>query len=558
MKTLAALASWMSSAVNASAVGLASALSLVAGCSGAAAADGARSDDGAGEVLAGGEAGEGTGAAAPNDGRVGTTHVSFDAFEATVFREPDTGVYIVNGDTPVDDVKKLREFYERFVQQGALIVDNEGGQDSKWSNEEKRKLTYCVSDAFGARKAQVLRAMAVATEGWSAIADVNFVYVPSQDANCSRRNPDVLFDVSPVDVGGQYLARAFFPGQNRATRSVLVDTSSFQLQAPLTLEGILRHELGHALGFRHEHTRTEAGRCFEDTNWRALTPYDSRSVMHYPQCNGQNSWALEFSQQDAVGVAALYGAPRDPSQGGNPPGGGGQGGGGQGGGGSATGGSTPGGGSEPAPLGEPATASATGKIAAGDFQVSEAVSVVPGTTLRVALTGTGDADLYVRFGAAPTLTAFDCRPYRSTSEESCTLTVPEGQSRAFFGIRGYTASEYSLRASYMKPATPAGGGTTQTKRFTGAVVEGRANFLGPFNVAPGTVFEVAMAGRGDADLYVRFGADPTRTQFDCRPYLDTAYESCRVVVPAGATRAHVAVDGATDAEYEVAVRYVER
>jgi serine protease len=36
--------------------------------------------------------------------------------------------------------------------------------------------------------------------------------------------------------------------------------------------------------------------------------------------------------------------------------------------------------------------------------------------------GTGDADLYVRFGSAPTLTAYNCRPYRNGNNETCTFT----------------------------------------------------------------------------------------------------------------------------------------
>ncbi|MDI3287927.1 hypothetical protein QHF83_31735 [Polyangium sp. 15x6] len=60
---------------------------------------------------------------------------------------------------------------------------------------------------------------------------------------------------------------------------------------------------------RVEHTRPEAGACFEDNNWRGLTSYDSGSVMHYPQCNGTNSWALTLTTKDKQGAASLYGAP---------------------------------------------------------------------------------------------------------------------------------------------------------------------------------------------------------------------------------------------------------
>ncbi len=68
----------------------------------------------------------------------------------------------------------------------------------------------------------------------------------------------------------------------------------------------MRHELGHTIGLRHEHTRPESGTCFEDNNWRALTSYDAASVMHYPQCNGSNNGDLNLTAADKAGVAALY------------------------------------------------------------------------------------------------------------------------------------------------------------------------------------------------------------------------------------------------------------
>jgi hypothetical protein len=75
---------------------------------------------------------------------------------------------------------------------------------------------------------------------------------------------------------------------------------------PFTLSGVLRHELGHVLGFRHEHTRPEAGTCFEDDSWIPLTPYESDSVMHYPQCNGTNFGDLVITAGDAAGARAAY------------------------------------------------------------------------------------------------------------------------------------------------------------------------------------------------------------------------------------------------------------
>ena len=61
-----------------------------------------------------------------------------------------------------------------------------------------------------------------------------------------------------------------------------------------------------------------------------------------------------------------------------------------------------------------------------------------------AMTGTGDADLYVRAGTAPTTSAYDCRPYQGNSTESCTITLTSA-SVVHIMIRGYAAtSAYTL------------------------------------------------------------------------------------------------------------------
>ncbi|MDI3284468.1 M57 family metalloprotease [Polyangium sp. 15x6] len=234
--------------------------------------------------------------------------ITWEEFKANAYQEPDTGVYIVDGDTPMFSEAELEAFYLEHVQQGALAVMTQGGSDVKWDSATALNITYCISTSFGSRYSAVVNAMNTATGAWEGAANVNFVHKSDQDANCSAQNKNVIFDVRPVNVGGQYLARAFFPNTKRNGRNVLIDNTAFTSQG-ISLDGVLRHELGHALGFRHEHTRPEAGACFEDNNWRGLTPYDSGSVMHYPQCNGTNSWALNLTSQDKAGAASLYGAP---------------------------------------------------------------------------------------------------------------------------------------------------------------------------------------------------------------------------------------------------------
>ncbi len=62
--------------------------------------------------------------------------------------------------------------------------------------------------------------------------------------------------------------------------------------------------------------------------------------------------------------------------------------------------------------------------------------------------GTGDADLYVRRGARPTTTTFDCRPYLQGNTESCNLSNPAADVW-HVSIRAYSSfSGVTLTVSY--------------------------------------------------------------------------------------------------------------
>ena len=62
--------------------------------------------------------------------------------------------------------------------------------------------------------------------------------------------------------------------------------------------------------------------------------------------------------------------------------------------------------------------------------------------------GSGDADLYTRFGSRPTLAEFDCRPYHNGNNETCSQPVPQ-PGQWYIGLRGYrTFSGVTLSARY--------------------------------------------------------------------------------------------------------------
>jgi hypothetical protein len=82
----------------------------------------------------------------------------------------------------------------------------------------------------------------------------------------------------------------------------------------------------------------------------------------------------------------------------------------------------------------------------------------------VKLGGTGDADLYVRKGSAPTMDQYDCRPYGSTSVEECPVDLAAGE-KLFWMVHGYATSS-SVTVGIATPSTNASYDyNTAAKRF---------------------------------------------------------------------------------------------
>ena len=86
----------------------------------------------------------------------------------------------------------------------------------------------------------------------------------------------------------------------------------------------------------------------------------------------------------------------------------------------------------------------------------DSITVPSGATnLQISISGgTGDADLYVRFGSRPTTGSYDCRPYRTGNSETCSFSAPRAGTYQIM-LRGYTAySGVTLSASYSGGTTP--------------------------------------------------------------------------------------------------------
>ncbi|MEM9555780.1 MAG: pre-peptidase C-terminal domain-containing protein [Acidobacteriota bacterium] len=148
--------------------------------------------------------------------------------------------------------------------------------------------------------------------------------------------------------------------------------------------------------------------------------------------------------------------------------------------------------------------------------------------------GSGDADLYVRFGEAPTTSTYDCRPYAGGNNESCPVAAPQAGTYHVM-IRGYSAfSGVSLLASFDTGGGGGGDGVLENGvPVTGLSGAGGSEQFFTLDVPAGASnLTIQMSGgTGDADLYVRFGAAPTTSTYDCRPYAGGNNESCPVAAP---------------------------
>jgi Zn-dependent metalloprotease/PKD repeat protein len=250
--------------------------------------------------------------------------------------------------------------------------------------------------------------------------------------------------------------------------------------------------------------------------------------------------------------------------------------------------------------------------------------------------GTGDMDMYVKAGSAPTDSSYDCRPYTSGNAETCSFASPTATTyyvrmkayAAFTGVSltgNYTAGSSNtapvanftyttsgLTANFTDTSTDAqnnitsrswnfGDGTSSTSTSpshtyaaagTYTVTEtvtdagglsssksasvtvsssscggtvlcsgvgvalpskssGSWSTIYTMPVSAGhTVTFTISGGTGDADLYVRAGAAPTTTSYNCRPYLTGNSETCTFTPSANTTyyvgvRAYSSYSGVT-------------
>ena len=173
----------------------------------------------------------------------------------------------------------------------------------------------------------------------------------------------------------------------------------------------------------------------------------------------------------------------------------------------------------------------TGLSGALNSKTSFTMAIPAGATnLKFAMSGgTGDADMYVKFGSAPTTSSYDCRPYINGNSESCSFTTPS-TGTYYVMMNGYSAySGVTLTGTFTT-----GGGTGDPFLTNGVPVSSISGTQGSLKywritTPAAKILTVRISGgSGDADLYVRPGSRPTTTAYSCRPYLTGNSETCTI------------------------------
>jgi len=193
----------------------------------------------------------------------------------------------------------------------------------------------------------------------------------------------------------------------------------------------------------------------------------------------------------------------------------------------------------PAPTVDPVTMVYNGSVSFGGWVHFGPFNSVD--ELSAVMTGTGNADLYLRRGARPTWWQWDCRPkVRRSSDETC---LSEADEAIYVSVNArFWPSDFELTINY----------TPKIKRvidtFSGTVAPNEWQSWGKFESV--TPLVARMSGTGDADLYVNIGSEPTATDWFCRPFLGGSNEVCEVFA---SNQIYVSVQGFTAADYVLEV-----
>ena len=198
----------------------------------------------------------------------------------------------------------------------------------------------------------------------------------------------------------------------------------------------------------------------------------------------------------------------------------------------------------------------SGLSGAAGTELLYAITVPEGVSGPLSITtsgGSGNVSLYVSKDEEPSADGFDFASQRPGNNEVVRIASVEA-GIYYVKIVGQSAfANVTVQARHAEPSEGGGDGSLRNGvPVTGIGGAVASQQFWTIQVPAGTSsLTVAMSGgTGDADLYVRAGAQPTTTTYDCRPYLTGNNETCTISNPAAGTyhvliNAYTAFDGAS-------------
>lgn len=148
-------------------------------------------------------------------------------------------------------------------------------------------------------------------------------------------------------------------------------------------------------------------------------------------------------------------------------------------------------------------------------------------TLRISTAGgSGDCDLYIKYGSAPDLGTWDYRPYLGGNSETVDIVTPIAGDY-YIMLHAWSAyTDVTLSAFTYRSLTVPGSLSSQSGSL------GSFQYIKIIVPAGATQLSVSISGgTGDCDLYLKSGSIPTLDVYDFRPYVPGNTESISVPSP---------------------------